>query len=181
MPATVRRLSTYRFRQTDRLLFDANVWLFLFSPQYAPDDRRVRVYSAGARSVLAAHSKIFIDPLVMSEFINAWARFEYNKLPTSTKPNDFKSYRNSPGFRPVARAIADACRRILQFAMRVDCDFAALDMDALLNGYAAGRVDFNDQVLGELCRRKKVILVTHDIDLKGLAPSILTENRRLLT
>jgi len=66
MPGTIRRLSTYRFRETDRLLFDANIWLFLYSPQYGPNDNRVRIYSAALKSVLAAHSPIFIDTLVLS-------------------------------------------------------------------------------------------------------------------
>ena len=83
MPGTVRRLGTYHFRETDRLLFDTNVWLFLYSPQYGPNDNRVRVYSAAVKSALTAHSHIFVDALVLSEFINAWARFMYNKLPAS--------------------------------------------------------------------------------------------------
>ncbi len=181
MPGTVRRLSTYHFHETDRLLFDANVWLFLYSPQYAPSDSRVRVYSAALKKALAAHCQIFIDALVLSEFINAWARFMYNKLPASIKPKDFKTYRNSPAFRPVAKDIADACRRILRFATRVESEFASLNINDVLSGYEAGRADFNDHVLAELCHKKQLILVTNDADLKGLTLSILTENRGLLT
>jgi len=181
MPGTVRRLSTYHFRETDRLLFDANVWLFLYSPQYGPTDNRVRTYSGAVKSALAAHSQIFIDALMLSEFINAWARFTYNKLPASMKPNDFKTYRNSPAFRPVAKGIVDACRRMLGFAARIDSEFASLNIDAVLGGYEAGRADFNDHVVAELCDKKQLILVTDDADLKGLTLNILTENRRLLS
>ena len=120
MPGTIRRLSTYRFRETDRLLFDANVWLFLHSPQYGPDDGRVRIYSAAVKNIFAARSRIFIDALVLSEFINAWARFAYNTLPAAAKPRDFKTYRNSSAFKTVAKSIADACRRILAHAMRIE-------------------------------------------------------------
>jgi len=181
MPGTVGRLSTYRFRETDRLLLDANVWLFLYSPQYSPTDRRVSIYSAALKGALAAHCQIFIDALVLSEFINAWARFMYNKLHASTKPKDFKTYRNSSTFRPVAKGIADACRRILDYAARIDCEFASLNIDAVLSGYEAGRADFNDHVLAELCNTKQLTLVTDDADLKGLTLNILTENKRLLT
>jgi predicted nucleic acid-binding protein len=181
MPGTIRRLSTYRFRETDRLLFDANVWLFLYSPQYGPNDNRVRIYSAALKSMLAAHSSIFIDALVLSEFINTWARFAYNKLPASAKPKDFKAYRNSASFKPVAKAISDACRRILRHATRIDSEFSSLDMDAALNGYESGKMDFNDYILAKLCNKKGVVLVTHDADLKGLTLNILTENTRLLS
>ncbi len=181
MPGTVRRLSTYRFREMDRLLFDANVWLFLYSPQYGPNDNRVRTYSGAVKSALVAHSHIFVDALVLSEFINAWARFTYNKLPASIKPKDFKTYRNSSAFKSVAKGIADACRRILGYATRIDCEFSSLNIDAVLSGYEAGRADFNDHVLSELCNKKELTLVTDDADVKGLTLNILTENKRLLT
>jgi predicted nucleic acid-binding protein len=178
MPATVRRLSTYRFGDTDRLLFDANIWLFLYSPQYGPQDRRVRIYSAGLKNILAARSRIFIDALVLSEFINTSARFAYNR--SQPKPVDFKTYRNSSAFVPVARAISDACRRILRYATRIESDFASLDINALLTSYASGKIDFNDQVIAQLCNQDGLALVTHDADLRGLALNILTENPRLL-
>ena len=54
-------------------------------------------------------------------------------------------------------------------------------MDAALNGYAAGKMDFNDFILAELCNQKGLALVTHDADLKGLTLNILTENTRLLS
>ena len=180
MPGTVRRLSTYRFRDTDRLLFDANVWLLLYSPQYGPTDNRVRTYSGAVKSALAVHSHIFVDALVLSEFINTWARFTYNKLPAPMKPKDFKTYRNSSAFNPVAKGIADACRRILGYATRIDSEFSSLNIDAVLSAYEAGRADFNDHVLAELCNKKELMLVTDDSDLKGLTVNILTENRRLL-
>jgi predicted nucleic acid-binding protein len=181
MPGRIRRLSTYRFRETDRLLFDANIWLFLYSPQYGPNDSRVRIYSAALKSVLAAHSPIFIDALVLSEFINTWARFAYNRLPATAKPKDFKAYRNSSAFKPVAKAISDACRRILRHAARIDSEFLSLDIDAALRGYEAGKLDFNDYILAQLCNKKGLALVTHDADLKGQTLTILTENTRLLT
>lgn len=180
MPATVRRLSTYRFRQTDRLFFDANVWLYVYSPQYAPSDRRVRTYSDAFKRALAAQVTIFIDGLVLSEFINAWARFEYNKLSPQTKPKDFKTYRNSAAFAYVAKAVADACRRILRHATRIESCFTSLDIGAVLSDYAAGKMDFNDQIIAELCRERGFTLVTHDGDLKGSTLNILTENTHLL-
>jgi hypothetical protein len=181
MPGTVRRLSTYGFRETDRLFFDANVWLFLHSPQYSPTDRRVRIYSAAVKNIFSAHSQIFVDAIIFSEFINAWARFAYNKLPAQTKPKDFKTYRNSSAFKPVAKATADACRRILTHATRIESEFSTIDIDRVLIGFEAGKAVFNDQVLADLCAAKGFSLVTDDSDLKGQNLTILTENRNLLT
>jgi predicted nucleic acid-binding protein len=181
MPGTIHRISTYRFRDTDRLLFDANVWLFLYSPQYGPNDSRVRVYSAALKNILAARSRIFVDALVLSEVINAMARFVYNTLPPGTRSRGFKTYRKSPAFKPVAKAIADACRRILGHATRIESEFPSLNIDNILSGYEGGTADFNDHVLAELCNKRDLTLVTDDGDLKGLSLTILTENRNLLT
>src|SRR3970282_1076615 len=124
-------------------------------PQYGPNDNRVRTYSGAVNSALAAHSQIFVDAFVLSEFINAWARFMYNKLPASTKPKDFKTYRNSTTCRPVAKGIADACRRILEYATRIDSEFSSLNIDAVLSGYEAGRTDFNNPVIADISNRQQ--------------------------
>ena len=181
MSGKAHRISTYRFRDTDHLLFDTNIWLFLYSPQYGPTDSRVRAYSAAMKSVLTARSHILIDALVLSEFVNAMARFAYNTLPMKTRPRDFKAYRSSPIFKPVAKSIADACRRILAQAGRTDSGFSSLNIEVVLSDYEAGKADFNDQVLAELCKSQGLTLVTDDGDFKGLGLTIITHNKRLLT
>lgn len=181
MPGKAHRISTYRFRDTDKLLFDTNIWLFLHSPQYGPTDARVRVYSAALKSVLAAQGRILIDALVLSEFMNTMARFAYNALSAQTRPRDFKAYRKSPAFKPVAKGIADACRRILGHATRTDSGFPSLNIETVLSDYETGKADFNDQVLAGLCKSKGLTLVTDDCDFNGLGLTILTENSRLLS
>lgn len=181
MPGAIHRISTCRFSDTDRLFFDANIWLFLYGRQHGPTDSHVRVYSAALKQILAADSHIFIDALVLSEVINRMARFPYNKMSASTRPQDFKFFRNSAAFKPIAKDIADTCRRILGQAMRIESEFSSIDIEVVLNGYETGRVDFNDFVLAELCRTRGLKFVTDDGDLKGLAVTILTENSRLLS
>lgn len=181
MPGKTHRISAYRFRDTDHLLFDTNIWLFLYGSQYGPGDSRVRVYSTALKSVLAAQGRILIDALVLSEFMNRMARFAYNTLSAKTRPRDFKAYRKSPAFKPVAKGIADASRRILGHATRMDSGFPSLHIEAVLSDYEVGKADFNDQMLAELCKSKGLTLVTDDGDFKGLGLTILTENKRLLS
>lgn len=181
MPGKAHRISAYHFHETDQLIFDTNIWLFLYSPQYGPTDSRVRVYSSALKSVLAAHSRILIDSLVLSEFMNTMARFAYNTLPKSTKPTDFKAYRKSAAYKSTAKGIADACRRILGHTTRTDSGFPSLNIETVLSDYEAGNMDFNDQVLAELCKRNGLTLVTDDGDFSGLGLTILTENKHLLT
>lgn len=166
----------YMFRPTDALLVDANVWLYVYGPS-APGDWRARTYSEALGKMLAAKSRICIDVLVLSEFINRYARLEYElhgAYPT------FKDFRQSPDFKPAAQAIAVAARRILQLCARLESGFSTLDITALINEYEQGEADFNDQVLADLCRRNGLKLVTHDGDFEDCGLTLVTANRYLL-
>jgi predicted nucleic acid-binding protein len=126
---------------------------------------------------LEAKSRIYIDVLVASEFINTYARLQWR---LSAPGEEFKAFRNSPDFRPVAREIADNVKRVLSHCSRVESGFDALDADDLLDEYAQGGADFNDQVIRNLCRSRSLKLITDDRDFNGQGIAVLTANRRLL-
>jgi hypothetical protein len=48
------RLAGYTFLPTDRLLFDANVWMYVYGPQGNPGDWRTSAYSKALSSALKA-------------------------------------------------------------------------------------------------------------------------------
>jgi len=70
-------IEEYTFAAADKLLFDANIWLYIYGPQGNPADQRTRVYSAALAKILAARSRIVLDVLILSEFINRYARLRY--------------------------------------------------------------------------------------------------------
>ena len=53
-------------------------------------------------------------------------------------------------------------------------------MNALLNDYATGDYDFNDQVITEICKNNGFTLITNDGDFKTQEIPILTANAKLL-
>ena len=175
---TPRALSVgdYDFQPEDELFLDANIWLFIYGSQN-PGDARMRVYSSAFRRILEAGSRIYIDVLIVSEFINAYARLQWQiRAPDSR----FKAFRNGPDFREVAQEIADNVRRVLSHCSRIESHFDTLDADELMDEYAQGGADFNDQVIRNLCRSRNLKLITDDRDFNGQGISILTANRRLL-
>ncbi|MEW6247317.1 MAG: PIN domain-containing protein [Nitrospirota bacterium] len=180
MPETIRRIDDYRFAPSDKLLLDANVWLFIYSPQYRPTDRRAKVYSTALKRILAARGTIFIDAIVLSEFVNVLARLAYNSLSSTKRPPDFKAFRNSSSFHAIAESIADSCKRILQIATRIESGFTLLDPADLMSRFAAGKSDLNDLLLTHLCRTQSLTLVTDDADFRGSGLAILTANAHLL-
>ena len=65
----------YHFKSQDKLFLDANIWLYIYAPQN-PKSYWVNVYSKAFGRILTAKSCIYIDILVISEFINAYARLK---------------------------------------------------------------------------------------------------------
>jgi len=176
-----QNIDRYRFRPSDELLFDANIWLFLYGPS-RPSHPKVAIYSGAFKQILAAKIRVFLDVLVLSEFVNRYARIRHNLLARQLSgiPQDFKQFRNTSFFKSIAQDIAADTKQILGNCTPVESGFATLDLDTLTTEFAAGNSDFNDLVLAELCRSKRFKLVTDDGDFKNKAITILTANPKLL-
>ena len=174
-------ISSYTFSSADNLLFDANIWLYIYGPQGNPGDWKTQVYSSALATALSVNSNLFIEVLILSEFINSYARFEHKiRVNRGTAPADFKRFRNSADFQPIAASIANDVRRILLHSTRTEDGFDALDITVLLNEYELGKSDFNDQILAALCKARGFKLVTHDADFNDKGLTVITANRNLL-
>lgn len=167
----------YNFTPQDRLFLDANIWLYLEGPHKSKSYWRT-IYSKVFNQILKANSQIYIDALVVSEYINRYARVKWGVAASQIR--SFKDFRNSPDFKPVAKDIAADVKRVLKHCKRVESGFKALDMDDLLNDYATGNFDFNDQVITEICKNNGFTLITNDSDFKTQEIPILTANQSLL-
>jgi len=176
MSSSICDIASYNFTQTDMLLIDANVWLSIYGPQ-AQSDYRSQSYSKALAKILKAKCNIFLDVLILSEFINRYSRLKYNLQGYSS---GFKSYRQSPFFKPVAKEIADAVRRILKCCKCIENGFISIDLNNILDDYESKCPDFNDQILAELCRSRSLKFVTNDSDFRDFNITILTANKNML-
>lgn len=174
-------ITVHKFAETDKLFFDTNIWLSLYGPQGAPNDPRTQIYSNALAKAMRAKSQIWVDVLVVSEFINRFARIEYDiQYPNRSHRPDFKRFRNNPDFQPIGQAIAAAVRSILKLAARIESGFSVIDINVLLTEFETSPRDFNDQILTGLCLANNLILVTHDSDFKDKGVNILSANRKIL-
>ncbi len=176
MAHRVEEIASYAFKSSDKLLLDTNVWMLVCGPQ-KPEDSRVATYSQALTKILDAKSRIYIDVLIVSEFMNTYARLKWKLL--SSLP-DFKQFRKSKDFKPVAQDIAADAKRVLQHCTRVEDGFESLAIESLMDEYAAGNSDFNDQILATLCKKQGLKLVTDDGDFRGREIPVITANKRLL-
>jgi predicted nucleic acid-binding protein len=175
-------IRAWRFASEHRFLLDTNVWLCVYGPATATRRPEARIYSKALRDMRQASSQIHLDLLVLSEFVNAFARQEYDRIrQTDRSITDFKSYRDSDRFQAVAEEICISATRMLGLTTRCQWEFDRADVGTLLREYAGGHADLNDLVLADLCRLRDLTFVTHDRDFKLSGIRILTANRRLLS
>ncbi len=169
-------IANYEFQPEDELFLDANIWLLIYGPQNYNRSREM-VYSSAFRRILEAQSSIHIDVLIVSEFINTHTRILWRQTRSQLH---FKAFRNSSQFKPIAKEVAGKMTRVLSHCSRIENQFSSLDIESLLDEYAKGGTDFNDQVIGNLCKCKNLKLVTDDGDFKNCGISVLTANHNML-
>ncbi len=180
MQSKIIPIATYAFTSGDSFFIDANIWIFMYGRQ-EPGDRRIHIYSNALREILTKGCKIFVDVLILSEFINRYARIEHGFAKSQGAPENFKNFRNSSAFQPAARGIASACRSILKNCVRTESLFERVDIEAVLNDYESQHRDFNDQILSEICGKKKLLMISDDSDFRDLGVNLLTANKKLLS
>jgi predicted nucleic acid-binding protein len=168
-------VENYTFKSSDQLLLDTNIWLLLYGPIL--NNPRVKIYSQAFKKILKARCQIFIDALIVSEFINRYARIQQGVIAPEIR---FKDFRKNDVFKDIACSIADDTSRVLNYCRQIDSGFETIDMSSLLQEYRAGNSDFNDQIVTALCNNKNLILLTDDVDFKNQSIPILTANPKLL-
>lgn len=180
MKHRAREVRYYNFTTEHKLFLDANIWFYIFGPQ-EPEyqgSHWMAIYSEVLRDILNAKSQIYIDVLIISEFINRYAKLKFNV--DAPQDIEFKDFRKTQDFKLIAQDIAADVKGILHCCTLVESGFKGLDLESLLNDYAEGDSDFNDQVITEICKNNGFTLITNDGDFKTQEIPILTANMHLL-
>lgn len=173
-------LATYTFSSGEKLLLDANVWLYLFP---APSGKRYKFavsYSAALKNMMTAGAYLAMDALVLSEYLNQYCRIEWSALHKTTYPK-FKDFRQSAAYASVGAGAAVYARSILKLCTRHDHPFSASDVTKVLADFETGTCDFNDGLFVETCKKNGWKFVTNDSDFTNGGIEVLTSNPRLLS
>lgn len=179
MKNKAKLLAAYPFAKGESLLFDANVWLYLFPAPSGPPPAYAAAYSVALKKMLAADAHLVMDAMILSEYLNRYCRIEWSALHQAKHPA-FKAFRNSVDFKTVGAGAATFARNMLKMCTRHDHPFAAADVMQVLVDFEAGTSDFNDGLVAEACRRHGWKLVTNDGDFINGGIEVLTNNPKLL-
>lgn len=160
------------------MFFDTNIWLFTHGIN-RPKDPKEKAYSNALSKIIKAKSRIYTDVLVVSEFVNTCAKREFS-IRNQSGNLSFKRFRKSGRFKSISSDVARESGKILKLCDRMESGFRTLNIQQILDGYEEGRIDFNDLVILDICKRNKLILVTDDGDFRNERIPILTANRKML-
>ena len=169
------------------IFFDANIWLSLYPPPSGGNDTWANDYSSILKRIIDNNVPILMDATVLGEYINRYCRIEFKAYEDFVNPNSqrtFKEFRTQDfvTYRPIAK---DAASRVIEMfeipgITRINGDFSSVDLQAMLNQFAQGNSDWNDQQIVDICQRHSCSLLTNDADFKDADIQILTCNHRLL-
>lgn len=163
------------------LFFDANVLVYLFGPVATPSNQwLIEAYAMIFKHCLTQQSKLCVDVIVLSEFINRFLRIEYEKQVKNQgldkNKYDFKRFRSTDEGIQAAQDIESVVKqKILKRFQIIGKLFTELDIAAI----GLVNADFNDGLIVKTCKEHQCVLVTNDADFSGTDIDILTANSRL--
>lgn len=156
-------LSNYTFTGSEKFLVDANVWLYLYGPLNNKNDHG---YSKIIPKVYDKTIKLFINDLIISEFVNKTCRLSYHKYLKKNQLNsnscDFKKvYRNTQDFKDIYKlTIATIEEDVL-----TKSTYVPVVKDDLFNGISnLSADDFNDELIVQTALSQGLSIMTHDRD-----------------
>lgn len=169
------------------IFFDANVWLSLYAPPSGGNDPWAAVYSEVLQRIVESNVSVLIDTTVLGEYINRYCRIEFQAYEDYAHPSSkrsFKEFRTQDlaTYRPIAMDAASRVKEIFEIPgiKRINGDFGAMDVAVMLNEFAQGNSDWNDQLIVDICQRNACALLTNDADFRNASINILTCNSKLL-
>jgi len=172
----VHSIESYDFPEDKSYFFDTNIWLYIYGSIGWPD-QRPDVYSGALKKIRDSKDTIYINCMIISEFINAFSRIEFKQQSEFTR---FKEFRSSLSYRAIAQDLAYNVKKILKSTLACDPEMQAINLPEVMDLFEQGKYDFNDLLFAQICRAKGMIFVTHDKDFSELEVDILTANEKLV-
>ena len=178
-------IDRYQPRETDKFFFDTNVWMYFYCPLGGYKQKVIRRYDRFLKKILQAKATIYISSLVLSEFVNAYIRLEFNiqkrKVPSIFK--DFKrDFRNTEAYKKVANDVRTSVQhQIMKLSARLTDNFSEIDLEDIFRDIESS--DFNDNYYLKMAEDNDLIIITNDADFvsaEKVNVQILTANYKLL-
>lgn len=165
MAANIIDIKKYSPKTSDVFFFDNNIWMFLFCPLGNYNRNKQKCFSSFLQSVHSLNCTIFINSLVLSEFVNRYLRldFELWKKEHQQHCANFKlDYIGTQRYSETVEEIKVSLRNILKICEKGTDNFNTINLDNVLKHLK--EIDFNDSYYLELAKISNWKIVTDDGD-----------------
>lgn len=169
---------------SDKYFCDTNIWYNIYGiASYDNEPKRV-AYENLLNSIYRKKVDIYIDSLVISEFINRYMihtmRLYMGENNIEEKEADYKKrYRKTDDCATCLKDVSDTIMKILRNAKFVPTS-VSLDINEIIDYFSKNRCDINDLLIDDLCERNDYWLITDDADFSFSSSKIVTYNNKLL-
>ena len=165
-----------------KLFFDTNIWLKISGANPA-SNKKNRDYGRLLKNSQDPNvqAKIGTSTTVISEFLNRFCRDDFDA--NHPEFQNYKAFRASKDFAMTAKAAVIAAQGILKVSTVLpidtgDGDASRESIEKNLNLFLSGKIDFNDAVIVETCRKHGYTLVTDDGDFVDVDIPIVSANSK---
>lgn len=161
------KISKYDVGSNEEFFFDTNIWMFIFAPLAGAKSDKQKAYSGLLGEIISRGATIWINSQVVAEYINKCLRIEFDQWKNRTKNHgaDFKrDFRPTSDYQFALNDAKSTISVILQKSVKCPDDFHTIDVNAIIASMGA-TCDYGDAVIVDLCKRKKLKLVTDDKDM----------------
>lgn len=161
--------SVYKIDENEKVFIDANILIFLFSPDFVSSkEYQVDKYSKILELLILNNNELYINSLVISEFINRCLRIDFEKnFQDKSRNKDFKrEYRDSAKYIQTLRIIKKEIKKFLKLNVKqIHDSFDRVDILEELDHL--DKLDFNDLMIVKSIETYGLKLLSDDGDFKG--------------
>lgn len=167
------------------ILLDTNIWIYLFCPLSHPKEFIVKKYSLAFKRLIQSNNKLYIDVMILSEFINRYLRLAYHVYKENNNlDSDFefkKAYKQTDDFKETIQLIVSTIKnKILPKVSVANFNYENNNIEELIDNLKDKMTDFNDLHFEKLCKTKGFILLTDDSDYSESSLDIISGNPKIL-
>ena len=159
--------SLYKIEADDKVFIDTNILIFLFAPSFVNSHQyQINKYSEIFKKLVSSKCELYVNELVISEFVNRCMRIDFERNFNSNGDKDYKKdYRTSVAFDTTMKIVLKQLNKFLSLAKQVDDDF--INFNVISSITANIKSDFNDLVIADTVNKKSLKLLTDDGDFKN--------------
>lgn len=159
--------NAYKINSSDNVFLDTNILIFLFSPDFvSSNDYQVDTYSKIFEILVEKQNNMYVNSLVISEFLNRCLRIDFNKnFQVDNNAKHYKNdYRGSKEYKQTLKILLKLLHKMLNVFKIQQLDDGFSKFETITEFEKSDELDFNDLVISRTVLNQNLKLLSDDRD-----------------